>query len=149
MLELDDDEAELHRLLGIAAEYGQLDCLKLLLQTPGVPLNVPSAVDGELSPLQLALPHPACVQALLAVQGIDVGYRNAGGFSALDIAAQLGYADSMQLLLSHPEVLRDFISRTPDISAIDKMYATPECRELLRAAYQQASAQSTPQVTEP
>lgn len=149
VLELDDDEAELYRLLGIAAEYGQLDCLKLLLQTPGVPLNVPSAVDGELSPLQLALPHPACVQALLAVQGIDVGYRNAGGFSALDIAAQLGHADSLQLLLSHPEVLRDFISRTPDISAIDKMYATPECRELLRAAYQQASPQSTPQVTEP
>jgi len=87
-----------HFALGIAAEQGDLQSLRILLAASGIEINK-SGPSGDTALYLAALNgHAQCVEALLQVGGVDSDSRNRLKQSPLDLAIQGGFRECIELL---------------------------------------------------
>lgn len=84
--------------LGIAAEFGHTECVRILAQVPGVNVNMHHPLLYAVRSGQVET-----VQALLEIPGIDVNDVDDVGL-ALGLAAESGYAEIVELLLAAPGI---------------------------------------------
>lgn len=101
-----------------AAFYHQAACMQLLLEAPGVDVNLPSTGDGN-TPLHEAAQDDGdaeCLRLLLAAPGIKVNEMDADGASPLHLAVEYGSVESVRLLLAAPGI---------QVNARNKDDATP------------------------
>jgi ankyrin repeat protein len=90
-----------------ASQHGSDDALKILLQFPGINVNLP--LHNGRTPLFMACQsgHVFCVQHLLNVPGIKVNKAKDTGETPLLIACQEGYMECVISLMSHPTIKVD------------------------------------------
>ncbi|CAG9567776.1 unnamed protein product [Danaus chrysippus] len=109
----------------LAADLGMIQCLTILLATPGADPNVRTRVgDRESTALHLAADggFGECVDLLLS-KGADATLKNHRGFTALHLAARSASLECVESLLrkgnAEPNSM-DFDKRTPLHAAIGK-----------------------------
>ncbi|WP_318521946.1 ankyrin repeat domain-containing protein, partial [Photobacterium leiognathi] len=90
--------------LHFAAFYGQLNCVKALLEAPDIDVNKGN-YEGQ-TPLYMAAcnGHLNCVKALVKAPGIDVNQGNTMGTAALHAAAHQGHLNCVKALLEAPGI---------------------------------------------
>ncbi|XP_047994510.1 transient receptor potential channel pyrexia [Leguminivora glycinivorella] len=109
----------------LAADLGMLQCLAILLDTPGADPKVRTRVgDRESTALHLAADggFVECVDLLLS-KGADASLKNHRGFTALHLAARAASLECVESLLRQGKAdpnANDFDNRTPLHAAIGK-----------------------------
>lgn len=91
--------------LNCAAEFGQTDCLAMLLAIDGADVN--NIVSNGWTPLLEAARHghDECMKLLLATKDIHINAANDDGWTALIFAARYGHTQCVELLLSDDRIL--------------------------------------------
>ncbi len=107
--------------LFLAADEGNIDCVKLLLEAEGI--NINQADKDNETPLYRAAKngHTECVRLLLAAKGINVNQANEDNETPLYCAANEGHTECVRLLLAAEGI---------NVNQADKDNETP----ILRAA---------------
>ncbi len=128
--EIDHGATTLYKAVAI----GNVECVKLLLNAPGIKVNL-SDMNGK-TPLLCAADkgHTECVKLLLGDSRIDVNRADSDGKTPLLCAADKGHTECVKLLLgdSRIDVNRaDADGKTPLLCAADKGHT--ECVKLLLA----------------
>ncbi|MBQ2379866.1 MAG: ankyrin repeat domain-containing protein [Akkermansia sp.] len=86
-----------------ACELGNTACVQVILEQPGVNVNMADET-GETSLMKAVKHnHTDCVAQLLAAPGIDVNATNKYGYTALISAASRGHTECVRLMLSTKE----------------------------------------------
>lgn len=88
--------------LSMAAANGHLDCVQMLLEVPGIAVNLPDN-EGE-TPLAKAAYHdyPEVIKLLLAAPGIDINAANEAGDNAFHMAIFGESPECARLLFDAP-----------------------------------------------
>ena len=84
--------------LGIAAERGDLQSLRMLLTVPGIEINQSELLGSTALHLAALNGHVQCVEALLQVSGIDPDSRDHFNLSPLDLAIRGEFKECVELL---------------------------------------------------
>ena len=111
--------------LYLAAFYHQPAFMQLLLEAPGVNVNLPSTEDGG-TPLHAAAENaesPECLQLLLSAPGLKVNGKDADEATPLHRAIEYDNIEGVHLLLSAPGIQvneRNEEGATPLQLAIDE-----------------------------
>jgi len=84
--------------LGIAAERGDLQSLRMLLAVPGIEINKSGLLGNTALHLAAINGHAHCIEALLQVSGIDPDSRNHLNQSPLDLAIRGEFKECVELL---------------------------------------------------
>lgn len=88
-----------------AAWYGSLDCIKLLLATPGIDVNLPNDEQGDTPLMQAAYYNEAeSVKLLMADPRVARAQKNKFGMTAYEIAVGNNSYACMRLLRPEPTV---------------------------------------------
>jgi Ankyrin repeats (3 copies)/Ankyrin repeats (many copies) len=112
---IDDDDVQMTALL-IAARYGHVEVVRLLLSNSRVDVN--KAADDGAAPLLIAARygHVEIVSRLLSNSRVDVNKADNDGLTPLDVAARRGHAEVVKLLAARSDVLQDYVRLSMDWS---------------------------------
>ena len=96
--------------------YNNVDSLKILLNHPGIDINI--TTNFNITPLHIAssIGNIECVKLLININGIDVNKADKAGITALGSASWCGHTECVKLLLTHPDIdihIKDNEDMTP------------------------------------
>ena len=119
-------------VLILAARYGHMCILRILLNCPSIDVNI-QAADGDTALMRAIYYHNTeCVNALLRHPTIKVNIQTYSGVSAIMLASQRGHIDYVRLLLKKPNIdihLKDDRDRTAlqkTLSSLWGFYSTKD-----------------------